>query len=116
MPTVTFHFDGHQERLTVQGEILRQRVNDCVGDGVLPHELVSFKAEPYSETVTFDDVAPPALPGRLTVGDVVLLASGGPKMTVVALYETTSEATCLWISDAGHVERVTVPLVAIRKA
>jgi len=47
----------------------------------------------------------------LKPGDVVLLKSGGPSMTVVSVDE--GEIGCVWIGDGGELFRETLPHVAL---
>lgn len=44
-------------------------------------------------------------------GDVVLLKSGGPPMTVVSIDE--SEISCVWIGEEGQLFRETLPTIAL---
>lgn len=44
-------------------------------------------------------------------GDVVLLRSGGPSMTVVAVDE--DEIKCVWIGEEGELFRESLPPVAL---
>jgi uncharacterized protein YodC (DUF2158 family) len=44
-------------------------------------------------------------------GDVVLLKSGGPSMTVVSVGE--DEIGCIWIGDEGELFRETFPSIAL---
>ena len=44
-------------------------------------------------------------------GDVVLLKSGGPSMTVVSVGE--DEIGCIWIGDEGEPFRETFPPIAL---
>jgi uncharacterized protein YodC (DUF2158 family) len=44
-------------------------------------------------------------------GDVVLLKSGGPSMTVVSVDE--DEIRCIWIGDEGEPFRETFPPIAL---
>lgn len=53
-----------------------------------PPEDYRIKPDPYAE-----------LKKALAVGDVVVLKSGGPKMTISALSEQTSLVPCQWFDD-----------------
>ncbi|MDQ2079671.1 DUF2158 domain-containing protein [Xanthobacteraceae bacterium Astr-EGSB] len=44
-------------------------------------------------------------------GDVVMLKSGGPSMTVVSAAE--DEITCLWFGDEGELFREAIPAIAL---
>ena len=44
-------------------------------------------------------------------GDVVMLKSGGPSMTVVSAAE--DEITCLWFGDEGDLFREAIPAIAL---
>ncbi len=44
-------------------------------------------------------------------GDVVLLRSGGPSMTIVAVDE--DEIKCVWIGEEGELFRESLPPVAL---
>jgi uncharacterized protein YodC (DUF2158 family) len=44
-------------------------------------------------------------------GDVVLLRSGGPSMTVVSVDE--DEIKCVWIGEEGELFRETIPPIAL---
>jgi uncharacterized protein YodC (DUF2158 family) len=44
-------------------------------------------------------------------GDVVMLKSGGPSMTVVSTAE--DEITCLWFGDEGELFREAIPAIAL---
>jgi uncharacterized protein YodC (DUF2158 family) len=44
-------------------------------------------------------------------GDVVMLKSGGPSMTVVSAAE--DEITCLWFGEEGELFREAIPAVAL---
>jgi len=48
---------------------------------------------------------------ELEPGNVVMLKSGGPTMTVVAVDGTNIE--CVWIGDEGDLFRETLPAVAL---
>jgi len=44
-------------------------------------------------------------------GDVVMLKSGGPSMTVVSAAE--DDITCLWFGDEGDLFREAIPAIAL---
>ncbi len=48
---------------------------------------------------------------KLEPGNVVMLKSGGPTMTVVAVDGSNIE--CVWIGDEGELFRETLPAVAL---
>lgn len=48
---------------------------------------------------------------ELEPGNVVMLKSGGPTMTVVAVDGSNIE--CVWIGDEGELFRETLPAVAL---
>lgn len=51
----------------------------------------------------------------LKIGDVVMLKSGGPKMTVISLPSShTSRHTCEWFDEGGELKRSPFPIDAIR--
>ncbi len=47
-------------------------------------------------------------------GDVVILKSGGPALTVADVND--KEAECVWIGDDGDLFRETLPLVVLERA
>ena len=56
-----------------------------------------------------------ALPLRFTVGDVVRLKSGGPDMTVTALFPMRKEYGCTWFAD-HKLENTRFPEAALNRA
>jgi uncharacterized protein YodC (DUF2158 family) len=56
----------------------------------------------------------------IEVGDVVVLKSGGPAMTVGHIECSTTnheddQATCVWINEAGGGETYVFPVVCLRQ-
>jgi uncharacterized protein YodC (DUF2158 family) len=55
----------------------------------------------------------------LCVGDVVVLKSGGPKMTITYIdsvnYETPS-ASVIWINQFGSLSSFKIPVICLTKA
>ena len=52
-------------------------------------------------------------------GDVVQLASGGPRMTVKERAATGAghgEVVCMWFAEDGHIRQGVFPLTCVRKA
>jgi uncharacterized protein YodC (DUF2158 family) len=47
-------------------------------------------------------------------GDVVVLKSGGPALTVAEVNDDHAE--CVWLGDEGHLFRETLPLVVLERA
>jgi uncharacterized protein YodC (DUF2158 family) len=47
-------------------------------------------------------------------GDVVVLKSGGPALTIAEVND--DRADCVWLSDEGHLFRETLPLVVLERA
>jgi uncharacterized protein YodC (DUF2158 family) len=47
-------------------------------------------------------------------GDVVVLKSGGPALTVAEVND--NDAECVWIGDDGDLFRETLPLVVLERA
>jgi uncharacterized protein YodC (DUF2158 family) len=45
-------------------------------------------------------------------GDVVMLKSGGPSMTVASVAE--DEITCLWFGEEGELFREAIPAIALQ--
>lgn len=50
------------------------------------------------------------------VGDVVVLNSGGPAMTVVKADPGSDKVLCGWIDDAGDYDSVWLPPACVRAA
>jgi uncharacterized protein YodC (DUF2158 family) len=49
------------------------------------------------------------------VGDIVILKSGGPKMTVCGVpSEHTSQCRCQWFDESGELQRSTFPPSALK--
>jgi len=46
-----------------------------------------------------------------SAGDIVVLKSGGPAMTVVAANDENIE--CIWMSEVGELARETIPAIAL---
>jgi len=46
-----------------------------------------------------------------SAGDIVVLKSGGPAMTVVAA--TGENIECIWMSEVGELARETIPAIAL---
>ena len=46
-----------------------------------------------------------------SAGDIVVLKSGGPAMTVVAADGENIE--CIWMSEVGELARETIPAIAL---
>jgi len=47
-------------------------------------------------------------------GDVVVLKSGGPALTIAEVNDDHAE--CVWLGDEGHLFRETLPLVVLERA
>jgi len=47
-------------------------------------------------------------------GDVVVLKSGGPALTIAEVNDEHAE--CVWLGDDGHLFRETLPLVVLERA
>ena len=50
---------------------------------------------------------------NITIGDTVKLKSGGPLMTVTA--PGSGVVTCSYFDDAGTLQKVAFPLIALKK-
>ena len=48
---------------------------------------------------------------NFAAGNIVVLKSGGPAMTVIATSGENVE--CLWMSDIGELSRDTIPAIAL---
>ena len=65
--------------------------------------MVAFDEQDYAEDEPEDY--------ELEVGDVVMLASGGPYMTVVGLDD--NDVSCTWFNDEDHVGDGTFPIQSL---
>lgn len=50
----------------------------------------------------------------IKAGDVVMLKSGGPALTVAEVNDENAE--CIWIGDEGELFREALPLIALEPA
>jgi len=56
----------------------------------------------------------PAKSGDVKPGDIVMLKSGGPALTVADVDDETAE--CVWLGDDGDLFREKLPLVVLESA